>query len=83
VQEEKLEKAISSLRENFDILTEGEETLLTGEEEKSTFDINSLKQNLVTVSSADAVVFEPSKSAGLTLYLLPDVMYLCRYVKDN
>lgn len=83
MQEEKLEKAISSLRENFDILTEGEETLLTGEEEKSTFDINSLKQNLVTVSSADAVVFEPSKSAGLTLYLLPDVMYLCRYVKDN
>jgi hypothetical protein len=81
VQEEKLEKAIQSLRENFDILTEGEESLLLVEEEKSSFDITSLKQNLVTVSSADAVVFDPSKSAGLTLYLLPDVMYLCRYVR--
>ncbi len=81
VQEEKLEKAITSLRENFDILTEGEDTLLdVADEEKSTFDVTSLKQNLVTVSSADAVVFDPSKSAGLTLYLLPDVMYLCRYV---
>jgi hypothetical protein len=83
VQEEKLEKAIQSLRENFDILTEGEESLLLVEEEKSSFDITSLKQNLVTVSSADAVVFDPSKSAGLTLYLLPDVMYLCSLAKDN